>query len=182
MRKLIIFFAIASALCACSSIDCPLNNKVYAQYKFAGDGMSDGTIITVTTSLSQAEGDDSVLINKMEYADSISLPMSYARAEDVFYFKFEKSNGSTITDTVKVAKKNMPHFESVDCNPAFFHTITGVEHTRHAIESIIINNNTVNWVPMNTPKTCSPTGVTVSAGHGMGSNGKITIMATPMIA
>ena len=90
MRKLIIFFAIASALCACSSIDCPLNNKVYAQYKFAGDGMSDGTIITVTTSLSQAEGDDSVLINKMEYADSISLPMSYARTEDVFYFKFEK--------------------------------------------------------------------------------------------
>lgn len=145
MRKLIIFFAIASTLCACSSIDCPLNNKVYAQYKFAGDGMSDGTIITVTTSLSQAEGDDSVLINKMEYADSISLPMSYARAEDVFYFKFEKSNGSTITDTVKVAKKNMPHFESVDCNPAFFHTITGVEHTRHAIESIIINNNTVTY-------------------------------------
>ena len=107
MRKLIIFFAIASALCACSSIDCPLNNKVYAQYKFAGDGMSDGTIITVTTSLSQAEGDDSVLINKMEYADSISLPMSYARAEDVFYFKFEKSNGqpSRPQETTKSARQ-----------------------------------------------------------------------------
>ena len=69
--------------------------------------MSDGTIITVTTSLSQAEGDDSVLINKMEYADSISLPMSYARTEDVFYFKFEKSNGkpSRPQETTKSARQ-----------------------------------------------------------------------------
>lgn len=145
MRKLIIFFAVISAIAACSSIDCPLNNKVYAKYKFVGGSAQEGTTLTVTTPLSQAEGDDSVLINKMEYADGISLPMSYTRTEDLFFFSFENSDGNAITDTIKVAKNNMPHFESVDCNPAFFHTITNVTYTKHAIDSIKINKNTVTY-------------------------------------
>lgn len=85
MRKLIIFLTVISALAACSSIDCPLNNKVYAKYKLVGGSDSDGTMLTVTTPLSQAENDDSVLINRMEYPDSISLPMSYSHAEDTFF-------------------------------------------------------------------------------------------------
>ena len=80
MRKLIIFLTVISALAACSSIDCPLNNKVYAKYKLVGGSDSDGTMLTVKTPLSQAENHDSVLINRIGYPDSISLPMSYSHA------------------------------------------------------------------------------------------------------
>lgn len=145
MRKQIIFLTVISALAACSSIDCPLNNKVYAKYKLVGGSDSDGTMLTVTTPLSQAENDDSVLINRMEYPDSISLPMSYSHAEDTFFFCFENNNGITTTDTIKVSKVDTPHFESVDCNPTFFHTITGVTYTQYAIDSIKINKNTVTY-------------------------------------
>ena len=49
------------------------------------------------------------------------------------------------TDTVWVEKQNLPHFESVDCNPAMFHTIKGVRTTHHAIDSIKINNDKVTY-------------------------------------
>ena len=49
------------------------------------------------------------------------------------------------TDTVWVTKENNPHFESVDCNPQFFHTITDVKFTTEAIENITINYNKVTY-------------------------------------
>ena len=56
-----------------------------------------------------------------------------------------KRAGVKTTDTVWVEKQNLPHFESVDCNPAMFHTIKGVRTTHHAIDSIKINNDKVTY-------------------------------------
>lgn len=141
----------ALLLAACSSIDCPLNNRVMATYKWAGDvtTLSQDTL-TVSTLRSQSEGDDTVLVNRTIGVDSINLPMSYSRAEDEFFFTFTPVADSTsartaATDTVWVAKTDEAHFEAVDCSPAVFHTITGVRHTRHAIDSIRINNNQVTY-------------------------------------
>lgn len=44
-----------------------------------------------------------------------------------------------------IEKENKPHFESVDCAPAFFHKITSVSCTHNAIDSITINNQDVNY-------------------------------------
>lgn len=145
MRKLVCMAALGVLLAGCSSIDCPLNNRVYATYKFAGTVTTLADTLTVSTPLSQADGDDSVLVNRAIGVDSITLPMSYARAEDTFYFSFASAAGTTTTDTVVVAKQDQPHFESVDCNPAMFHTITGVSYTRHAIDAVEINNNNVDY-------------------------------------
>ena len=48
-------------------------------------------------------------------------------------------------DTVTVKKENYSHFESVDCGPSFFHTITDVKTTHNYIDSIVINNKEVNY-------------------------------------
>lgn len=144
MRKVIGLALAALLLAGCSSIDCPLNSRVSATYKFAG---ATGRVssVSVTTTTDEAEGNDSVLINQQASIDSVSLPMSYARAEDTFRFYFTAEGDTTLCDTVVVAKQDQPHFESVDCNPAIFHTITGVRHTSNAIEKIDINNNTVTY-------------------------------------
>lgn len=146
-----VLVATAIILGACSSIDCPLNNRVAARYKLAGNVTTlTGDSLTVSTPRSQAEGDDSVLVNKATDIDSITLPMSYSRAEDVFYFTFtptttEATAAATVTDTVWVEKQDEPHFEAVDCSPAVFHTVTGVRYTVHAIDSITINNHYVTY-------------------------------------
>ena len=48
-------------------------------------------------------------------------------------------------DTVTVEKTDEMHFESVDCNPSFFHTISRVTHTKHVIDSIVIQNPKVDY-------------------------------------
>jgi hypothetical protein len=42
-------------------------------------------------------------------------------------------------------KDDYPHFESVDCNAAFFHEITDVRHTQHYIDSLVLLYRSVNY-------------------------------------
>lgn len=141
MRKIIWVIALVAlmATVSCSSIDCPLNNMVYAKFKMHAT-LAD----TLTVSTMRSDGSDSVLLNKAVSKDSFQLPMSYKYDEDVLFFQ-RSSTTKTALDTVKIAKTNQPHFESVDCNPSIFHTITGVTYTQHAIDSIVIKNTTVSY-------------------------------------
>lgn len=133
---------LAVLLAACSTIDCPFNNTVMTKYRLRGDVTTLTDTLTVSAAL--AGGNDSVIINRDVRVDSFMLPMSYNREADVFYFQVADTAQSS-TDTVTVTKQDQPHFESVDCSPSFFHTITGVTTTHHAIDSIVINNKNVTY-------------------------------------
>lgn len=132
----------ALLLCACSSIDCPMNTTVLSTYMLKGDVAKLSGSLTIRGLLQPDM--DSVLLNSAQNVDSFSLPMSYARAVDELYFEVTDTAGTRI-DTVRIEKTNEPHFEAVDCNPAYFHTITGVSTTHNAIDSISINNKKVNY-------------------------------------
>ena len=56
MKKLLYTVCLVMALAACSSIDCPLNNVVYAKYKLKGDVTKLEDYLTVTTK--RADGND----------------------------------------------------------------------------------------------------------------------------
>lgn len=143
MRKLVLVALATLLLAACSSIDCPLNNLVYTKYKLAGSMTTLHDTLTISTTM--ATGDDSVLINKDVNVDSFNLPMSYQHQQDVFYTELKNVEGEVTLDTITVSKTDQPHFEAVDCAPSFFHVITGVSYTMHAIDSIVINNINVNY-------------------------------------
>ena len=138
MRKLLYLLAGLATLAACSTIDCPLNNTVYANYVLRGPVKPLPDVLTISTMIS--DGSDSVLINKQENTDSFSLPMSYNMPEDILVMQT-----NNLFDTIKVEKTNTPHFESVDCGVNYFHTITTVTYTRHAIDSVVIHHNLVNY-------------------------------------
>ena len=145
MRKIIpfILFAILPMV-GCSTLDCPLNNTVYTKYKLAGDiTQLTGSYLTISTT--KKDGEDSILINKDENVDSFLLPVSYTGAEDILYFEVQDAELRTYKDTVTVSKDNNPHFESIDCSPSYFHTITGVKTTHNLIDSIVINHKDVNF-------------------------------------
>lgn len=134
-------------LSACSSIDCPLNNRTYASFKLAGDVTKLVDTLTVSTprNIDNPE-EDTVLINRLVDTDSLSLPMSYQRSEDIYIFTFvQKDTELKTIDTLWVSKENEPHFESVDCNPVMFHTIKDVRFTQRAIDDIKVNYNKVTY-------------------------------------
>lgn len=143
MKRLPIFLLIA-LLTACSSIDCPVQNVVSVQYVVRN---SDGTSLSLKDSLtvtSTRKDGDPVLLNRLISKDAFSLPISYSHPEDVLVFTF-KHNQEKVNDTVWIKKEDIPHFESVDCSASFFHNLTDVRYTCHAIDSLVMKNSFVDY-------------------------------------
>ena len=83
MRKITVLLALLAVIVSCTTIDCPLNNSVYARYRLAGDVTTLGDTLTISTT--RTAGSDTVLLNKALGVDSFNLPLSYQHAQDVFY-------------------------------------------------------------------------------------------------
>ncbi|MBQ7422330.1 MAG: hypothetical protein IJV27_09350 [Prevotella sp.] len=130
-------------LCACSSIDCPLNNTVYMRIALKGD--VDTLKDTLTISTVRTDGADTILFNQGVNLTYVTVPMSYAQDEDALIFQISDTTGVTKRDTLWIAKQNQSHFESVDCSPSYFHTITAVSHSRNNIDSVTINEPNVDY-------------------------------------
>ncbi len=143
MRKITVLLALLAVIVSCTTIDCPLNNSVYARYRLAGDVTTLGDTLTISTT--RTAGSDTVLLNKALGVDSFNLPLSYQHAQDVFYIDIRPQGAARTLDTVTVSKTNEPHFESVDCASSVFHTLTGVSSTHHRIDSIAIQNPQVTY-------------------------------------
>lgn len=141
MRRKIAIFAVAGiAMCSCSSIDCPLNNTVYAKYSLMNNSQQADTLsdtLTIWTHLAKTMT-DTVLLNQQEKAASFSLPMSYAGEKDSLFIDLLGRDRTHVYDTIVVSKTNEPHFESTDCAPSFFHTVSSVWHSKNGIDSIIV--------------------------------------------
>ena len=145
--KRLSYLLLGALMVACSSVDCPVDSTVATLYQVRN---SDGTELTlsdtVTVSMTRADGTDT-LFNKGISISSFSLPISYSHPEDVLVFHFDNNNNDSlhVVDTVWIKKDDYPHFESVDCNTTYFHTITDVRFTRNYIDSIVINNPSVTY-------------------------------------
>lgn len=144
MKKWLALIAVV-LLVSCSSIDCPVDNVVATRYRFhntAGDSLILKDTLSVTSK--RKDGTDTLLLNKLVDKASFSMYISYSHPEDVLVFQFKKGS-SIVTDTVWVKKDDYPHFESVDCNAAFFHTLTAVRNTTNVLDSVVIKNPSVNY-------------------------------------
>ena len=135
------------SLISCSSIDCPVQNRVYTTYGLLkSDGTTDTLKVdTLSITTKRADDTDTLLLNRAVGITNFELNISYTQPEDVFYFTLLDTLGNTYRDTICVQKENYPHFESVDCQAAYFHQLTDVRSTHHAIDSIVINYPTVNY-------------------------------------
>ncbi|MBR5686411.1 MAG: hypothetical protein IKX36_00455 [Prevotella sp.] len=143
MRKIIPLLVFLSLLGACSSVDCPLNNTVYAVYSLSGDVLTLPDSLTISTK--RHDGRDTVLLNKSVNTQNFKLQMSYSGDQDMYILSMTDTLHVTRTDTITVNKTNEPHFESVDCAPVYFHTLTGVSYTTHTISEVTISKPLVNY-------------------------------------
>ena len=150
MRRLLLF-AVVVFLAACSSIDCPVQNKVALNFAVKA---YDGSGVEVTDTLNDTlyvwtqrkNGTDTLLLNRLVAKTSFSLPLSYSHPEDMLVFGIIPVDSTDATlDTVWVQKEDIPHFESVDCSAHFFHRLTAVRSTHFGIDTVIINNPSVTY-------------------------------------
>lgn len=143
MRKWL-FLIVMAFVVSCSTIDCPVNNIVETRYRFYNTDGDSLVLMDTLTITSKRKDNTEVLLNRKVGSATIPVPISYSHPEDILVFNVYNSEYS-IVDTVWVKKDDIPHFESVDCNASFFHKITGIRHTTNFIDSIVINNPTVDY-------------------------------------
>ena len=143
MRKWL-FLLMMAFVVSCSTIDCPVDNLVETRYRFLNTA-GDSLVLMDTLSITSMSADGKeVLLNRKVGRATIQVPISYSHPEDVLVFNIYRSEYN-IVDTVWVKKDDIPHFESVDCNASFFHTITGIRYTTNFIDSIVINDPSVDY-------------------------------------
>jgi hypothetical protein len=131
---------------SCSSIECPIQNTVFSVYSIKdGSAAADTLKDTILIWTVRHDGKDTLLLyNRGVNLSTFNLPISYTNEEDTLYFYCWKDNYAEL-DTVWIRKTNTPHFESVDCSASYFHEITSVRTTHHAIDSLIIHYPIVDY-------------------------------------
>lgn len=132
---------------SCSSVDCPVQTKVYTIYSVYGAEGADTLVDTLSVWTKRKDGTDTLVMNQGQGLTTFTLPISYNLPVDTFVFLVTDQNNYVTIDTVWIEKENYSHFESVDCAPSFFHEITAVRHTHRGIDSIIINHSSVDYDP-----------------------------------
>lgn len=133
------------SLCACSNIDCPLDNVVSMQCNlYASETQSTYTLtdeLTVTPA-----GRDTVLLNKASDITSFLLPLKEGGEQDTLLLHFANTDGASAIDTLFVTHTPQPHFESLDCPTSVFHTITTVRATSHALSEFPLTVDSVSLI------------------------------------
>ncbi len=148
MRRIATALILTAALAsACSSIDCPVQNTVATEYGlYKSDGTADTLRYdTLTIASTRRDGNDTTLLNRGTGIIGFTLPISNGAATDTLFFELKDTLSTVRRDTLYVDKEDFPHFESVDCNMSYFHTLTGIRWTTNAIDSVIIKNRNVNY-------------------------------------
>ena len=146
MRKVIVALLATLMVCACSSIDCPVQNTIYTVYQLrTADERADTLRDTLFVFSRRADGSDTLLFNAGIGLVSFALPIGYANPEDTLEFVMVNRPDYIALDTVFVKKENIPHFESVDCSASFFHRITAVRSSHNAIDTLTINKDFVDY-------------------------------------
>lgn len=146
MRK-IVAALLAVLLAACSSVDCPVENTValVCELRKAGGTADTLSIDTLTITTTRRDGNDTTLINRLTKASSFTLPISSGAEADTFHVTLSDTLGNSRTATLRVAKTDEPHFESVDCAMSHFHTLTATSVEGSGIDSVTIHKTNVDY-------------------------------------
>ncbi len=131
------------AFSACTSIDCPLDNVVAMTCGLYR--AEDGETLELSDTLTVRAGGlkDTVLLNRAQGVSDFLIPLRQGVERDTLLFDFSNASQQRATDTVYVEHTNQPHFESIDCSTAVFHTVMSVRWTSHALSEMPLTIDSV---------------------------------------
>jgi hypothetical protein len=125
--------------------ECSLNNIAYNRIGFyTADGLGNSeqyALPEILTVKMMINGRDSIVVNHIQGAKEVSLPVSYAKECDTVIFSYE----GRATDTLYVQHTNIPIYQSMECGVIMHHTLTGLRSTGSLIDSTTITDANVNF-------------------------------------
>ena len=140
----IVALAFAALLSSCENgYDCYLENIAYNRIGFYKSDSTDvkyqlPEVLTVSLMIN---GKDSIVVNHIEYADALQLPMSYTNECDTVIFGY----GNDIADTLFVAHENILYYPSMECGTIMYHKLEEIKHTGRLIDSVAIVRDYVKF-------------------------------------
>ena len=140
----IVAVAFAALLSSCENgYDCYLENIAYNRIGFYKSDSTDvkyqlPEVLTVSLMIN---GKDSIVVNHIEYADALQLPMSYTNECDTVIFGY----GNDIADTLFVAHENILYYQSMECGTIMYHKLEDIKHTGILIDSVAIVRDYVKF-------------------------------------
>lgn len=140
----IVALAFAALLSSCENgYDCYLENIAYNRIGFYKSDSTDvkyqlPEVLTVSLMIN---GKDSIVVNHIEYADALQLPMSYTNECDTVIFGY----GNDIADTLFVAHENILYYQSMECGTIMYHKLEDIKHTGTLIDSVAIVRDYVKF-------------------------------------
>ena len=145
MKNLLYILVSVLTISACSSVDCPLNNRVYSKSGFYVHGDTAKSIADTLTVNLRVNGKDTIILNKKTGAHDIQLPVSFLNNGDTLALVVNNTDGFSVTDSIYMEKTNELHFESVECGPCYFHEIVSVRSTNNFIDSVVVKKKTLDY-------------------------------------
>lgn len=142
--------AAMTLMAACTSVDCVLEHNVRTAYAIYQGETPDTLHDTLTVTSRRRNGKDTLLLNRGVNISAFKLQISRMNPTDTLVFTITDTLGGRTSDTLWLSKRDMPHFESVDCQALYFHQIEDVRYTRQRIDTIIINSSFVDNDPYRT--------------------------------
>ena len=138
--------SIATMLTSCESgYDCSLENTAYDRigfYKMDANGAEKIHAFPEALTVSLVvNGRDSIVVNHIENAEMLQLPMSYTSECDTVIFSYE----GDFTDTLYIGHQNIPYYVSMECGTVMYHKLTEIRHTGNLIDSAAIVRNYVKF-------------------------------------
>ena len=125
--------------------ECSLNNVAYNRigfYTVNESGVSEQYALPeILTVKMMINGRDSIVVNHIQGATGLSLPVSYAKECDTVIFNYEEKT----TDTLYVQHTNIPIYQSMECGVIMNHTLMGLRNTESLIDSTVITDVNVNF-------------------------------------
>lgn len=137
---------LGTVLVSCENgYDCSLENTAYNRiglHSTDENGNENDYILTEALTVSLiVNGRDSIVVNHIENADMLQIPMSYTNTCDTVTFNYE----SGFSDTLFISHENIPYYISMECGTVMYHKLTGIRHTKSLIDSAVIVNDYVKF-------------------------------------
>lgn len=135
---------LATILIGCDSgYDCYLENIAHNRIGFYKEGNAEvkyefPEVLTVSL---MVNGKDSIVVNHIQNADALQLPMSYTNTCDTVIFSY----GNDIADTIRFFHENILFYQSMECGTIMYHRLDSIRNTSRYIDSIAIVKDYVKF-------------------------------------
>lgn len=145
LKRLLALGLLIGGVAACSNIDCPLDNVVLMQCNFYSSETQSPLKLADSLSVRLAANGLTV-VNTSTGVEKFLAPLKDSGECDTLLLHFSNTQGQLATDTLVVEHRPQPHFESLDCPPSFFHTLTAVRATSHPLAEMPLTVDSVSLI------------------------------------